>query len=174
PVKEMTQISLARLVDDATDSIRAGQDEDYDSERLAQLMLKMRRNVELYIARTGLAVDTKVPLKTRIQKFAIASAAPKNFIDAMESIRELGNTAAHQLEIEGCEELDQLACREAVSTFISQMTKFQRSGSEGDIGATELDTSHPGAPRTATNEEEEPILEIQIVEEAIVPTSSQP
>lgn len=118
--------TLSRLVDDVTDEVYFGEDEDYDSERLAQLMLKMRRNLEKYIAQfvdVTHAANRKIPLTQRIKSLVNEKDVPTELVSAMEMIRQFGNEAAHQMETNSAQ-LDHDKCKEAVLAFLTHKKTF--------------------------------------------------
>ena len=116
--------TLSRLVEDVTDEVHFGEDEDYDSERLAQQMQKTRRNLEQYVAQFSDSVtdtaNTKIPLRQRIKLLVDGNYISPELTSAMDMIRTLGNEAAHQLEVKSGR-LDYKKCREAVLDFLTHI-----------------------------------------------------
>eukprot|EP00980_Cylindrotheca_fusiformis_P009212 scaffold2004_cov101-Cylindrotheca_fusiformis.AAC.2 len=118
----VTKRSLRRMVDDFTDQVMDGEDEDYDAEHLCRLMLKMRKNLEIYLTK-HLQDGGKGILRQRIQTFAKKITPTADFVASMDAIRILGNKAAHTDE-GAVPQLDKEECREALENFIFHLQAF--------------------------------------------------
>ena len=133
--------SLRRMVDDFTDEVMEGEDEDYDSEHLCRLMIKMRRNLEKYLAEK-LQDNGKGTLRNRIKKFVEKYDLSEEYAEALDAIRLLGNRGAHKDE-DGIQPLTHSECQEAVERFQDFRTAFASEG------------KHPnGQPARTAGEEE--------------------
>lgn len=114
--------SITRLVEDFTDELNEGEDEDYNAEKLARLMRKMGVNLEKYLdTRLSVICESRpsngekkfLSLAGKIDKFAKHESISSDFKTAMLVIKDLRNTAAHT----GGDPLSKVKCDEALRHF---------------------------------------------------------
>jgi hypothetical protein len=125
-----------QMVEDDTDEVYGEQELDYDEHILTQLMLRMRINLETFLAQdlteggtrdhscdvqghggvgAGAGIVRDQRLVKQINTFAEHHCASLDFVDAMHIIRQLGNSAAHG-SLDGAKQTQQ-ECEEAVRAY---------------------------------------------------------
>uniref|UniRef100_A0A7S4WCY2 MYND-type domain-containing protein n=1 Tax=Ditylum brightwellii TaxID=49249 RepID=A0A7S4WCY2_9STRA len=120
--------SLMQMVKDETDEVYGEENQDYDDYVLANLMLRMRQNIEMFLNRESQNSNSPSILKQQIDIFAESIAeypGQQDFIEAMEAVRKLGNSAAHGPKLE-CNKLVQLECEKAVREYRLQKERFEK------------------------------------------------
>lgn len=130
--------SLMQMVEDDTDEIYREDELEYDEHVLAQLMLRMRQNLEIFLGQAlendfGTAYSDQGAycardvrnrnLKHHIDIFAKLPDATPAFVDIMHKIRDIGNTAAHRSPSDP--KLSQEECEEVVRMYRCQKETYE-------------------------------------------------
>jgi len=116
------------MVEDETDELYGEENQDYDEHILRNLMLRMRQNLETYLGRELKNNNSSSILQHQINAFSKrihAYPGCKDFIESMDVIRMLGNSAAHSSNLD-CNQLVQAECEKAVFEYRVQKEKFER------------------------------------------------